>query len=332
MMQSCKRRLFQVALCSLFTGACLSTAQAADEGYPNRPIKFVVPYTAGGSNDVVGRVLAQKLSSDWTVPIIVENRPGAGGNLGAAQVARSTADGYTFLITPNNLLTMNPYVYKKTGVGYDSIKDFQPVSLIATGPILLAVNAELPVNSVKELIAYAKNNPGKLSYASAGVGTPHHLTAELFKSMTGIEMLHVPYKGAVSAVSDLAAGRVQVMFGIPNSLMPFVKTGQLKALAVSSLAPSPELPDLPTIDKAGVPGFDSSLWIGLTAPTGTPAAVITKVNQGIKQAMQDPQVKASLQAQGLMPASNSQQEFAKLIKHDADRWSKLVDERQLSAD
>jgi len=332
MTQSHKRRFIQAAACSFFMSFCLPAAHAAEEAYPNKPIKFVVPYTAGGSNDVVGRVLAQKLSADWGVPIIVENRAGAGGNLGAAQVARSAADGYTFLITPNNLLTMNPYVYEKIGVGYDPIKDFQPVSLVATGPILLAVNAELPVNSVQELIAYAKANPGKLSYASAGVGTPHHLSAELFKSMTGVDIVHVPYKGAVPAVSDLAAGRVQVMFGIPNSLMPFVKTGQLKALAVSSVAPSSQLPDLPTIDSAGVPGFDSSLWIGLTAPAGTPAAVIARINTAIREAMHDSEVKTSLEAQGLMPASSTPQEFAALIKHDADRWSKLVHDRQLSAD
>ena len=332
MIRSTKRQFLRAALCGLYAALCLNTAHAAGDDYPTRPIKFVVPYTAGGSNDVVGRVLAQKLSADWGVPIIVENRAGAGGNLGAALVARSPADGYTFLITPNNLLTMNPYLYQKTGVGYDPIKDFQPVSLVATGPILLAVNAELPVKSAKELIAYAKANPGKLSYASAGVGTPHHLSAELLKSLSGIDMLHVPYKGAVPAVSDLAAGRVQVMFGIPNSLMPFVKSGQLRALAVSGLKPSPELPDLPTLDPSGVPGFDSTLWIGLTAAAGTPAPVIAKVSQGIAQAMHDPEVKASLQAQGLSPASSTPQEFAALIKHDADRWSKLIKDRQLSAD
>ncbi|MBO1110842.1 Bug family tripartite tricarboxylate transporter substrate binding protein [Bordetella petrii] len=332
MINPSKRQFLRAAFCGLCASLCVSTAQAGDEGYPDRPIKFVVPYTAGGSNDVVGRVLAQKLSAYWDVPIIVENRAGAGGNLGAALVARSAADGYTFLITPNNLLTMNPYVYQKTGVGYDPIKDFAPVSLVATGPILLAVNAELPVNSVKELIAYAKANPGKLSYASAGVGTPHHLSAELFKSLTGVDMVHVPYKGAVPAVSDLAAGRVQVMFGIPNSLMPFVKTGQLKALAVSSLKPSAMLPDLPTVDASGVPGFNSSLWIGLTAPAGTPAAVIAKVNQGVMRAMQDPEVKASLEAQGLSADASTPQEFAALIEHDAARWSKLVSERKLSAD
>lgn len=334
MNQSTKRKFLRTALCGLVAGFCLPTsaAHAADEGYPSRPIKFVVPYTAGGSNDVVGRVLAQKLSTYWGVPIIVENRPGAGGNLGAAQVARSAPDGYTFLVTPNNLLTMNPYIYKKTGVGYDPIKDFAPVSLMATGPILLATNAKLPVNSVKDLIAYAKANPGKLSYASAGIGTPHHLSAELFKSLTGIDMVHVPYKGAVPAISDLTAGRVDVMFGIPNSLMPFVKTGQLKALAVSGLKPSSLLPKLPTVDASGVPGFDSSLWIGLTTTAGTPSTVINKVSQGIAQAMHDPEVKASLEAQGLSPVSSTPKELTGLIEHDAARWSKLIDERQLTAD
>lgn len=333
MKQYNKRQFLRMAMCGLVAGFCLppSAAHGADEVYPSRPIKFVVPYTAGGSNDVVGRVLAQKLSAYWGVPVIVENKPGAGGNLGAAQVARSAPDGYTFLVTPNNLLTMNPFMYK-IGVGYDPIKDFAPVSLMATGPILLATNANLPVNSVKDLITYAKANPGKLTYASAGVGTPHHLSAELFKSLTGIDMVHVPYKGAVPAISDLTAGRVDVMFGIPNSLMPFVKTGQLKALAVSGLKQSSLLPELPTVNASGVPGFDSSLWIGLTTTIGTPAAVITKVAQGIAQAVHDPEVKASLEAQGLSPVSSTPKELSTLIERDAARWSKLIDERQLTAD
>lgn len=332
MMQQTRRLILRSVLAAICVAGATPAAGAADSDYPTKPIKIVVPYTAGGSNDVVGRVLGQKLTAYWGQPVIVENRPGAGGNLGAATVARAVPDGYTFLITPNNLLTMNPSLYRKAGLGYNPEKDLVPVSLVATGPILLAVNAALPVNSVQELIAYAKANPGKLSYASAGIGTPHHLTAELFKSLTGTDMVHVPYRGAVPAVSDLTAGRVQVMFGIPNSLMPFVKTGQLKALAVSGEGRSSLLPELPTVASAGVPGFDSTLWIGLTAPAGTPPSVIAKVNKAVAQAMHDPEVEASLEAQGLTPATSSPQDFGALIKKDEARWSKLIQEKNLSAD
>src|SRR5690606_8324901 len=179
-------------------------AQNDSHTYPTRPVTFIVPYTAGGSNDVVARILGEKLASYWKQSVVVENKPGAGGNLGASSVARAEPDGYTLLITPNNLLTMNPAMYKKTGVGYDPLKDFSLISLIATGPILLAVNAGLPVNSVSELVDYAKANPQGLTYASAGGGTPHPLTAELFKSMAVIDMLHIPFRGAVPAVTDLA--------------------------------------------------------------------------------------------------------------------------------
>lgn len=307
-------------------------AQTADETYPNQPIKFIVPYTPGGSNDVVARIVGQKLSSYWGQSVIVENKPGAGGNLGASAVARSAPDGYTLLITPNNLLTMNPALYKKSGAGYDAVKDFSPISLIATGPILLAVSSEVPVNSVSELIAYARGNPDKLSYASAGIGTPHHLTAEMLKSMAGIRMVHIPYRGAVAAVGDLAAGRVHVMFGIPNTLMPFVKTGQIKALGVSSLDMDPSLPDVPTIASSGLPGFDSTLWIGLVAPSGTPQAVIDKINMGIAKAMQEPDVRSALEAQGLSPASNSSEAFDALIQKDAARWSNLIEAEGITAE
>jgi len=314
-------------------GTLLSTlvnAQPNDTTYPDKPIKFVVPYTPGGSNDVVGRVLAEKLSNEWGQPIFTENKPGAGGNLGAALVANSSPDGYTLLITPNNLLTMNPALYKNPG--YDSKKDFEAISLIATGPILLAVNSDLPVKSVEELIAYAKKYPNKLNYASAGVGTPHHLTAELFKSMAGIQMTHVPYRGAVPAVTDLAAGRVQLMFGIPNSLLPFIKTGQLRPLGISGKNKVPYLPDVPTIASSGLPGFHSELWIGLIAPKGTPSATLDKINSGIKASMSDPKVKATLENQGLSFAWSTQNDFNKLVNEDIMKWSKVIRENNITAD
>ncbi|MFA5489269.1 MAG: tripartite tricarboxylate transporter substrate binding protein [Candidimonas sp.] len=317
----------------LLATALGSPAWAQDaSAYPARPVTFIVPYTAGGSNDVVARILGEKLGSYWKQSVVVENKPGAGGNLGASMVARAAPDGYTLLITPNNLLTMNPAMYKKTGVGYDPLKDFSLISLIATGPILLAVNAKLPVNSVGELIAYAKAHPEGLSYASAGVGTPHHLTAELLKSMAGMDMLHVPYRGAVPAVTDLAAGRVDVMFGIPNSLMPFVKRGDIKALAISGPEPVPSLPNMPTIAAEALPDFNSTLWIGLAAPAGTPLPVIEKINADIAKAMKEKDVIAALEAQGLAPAWNTPEQFRAMAKEDAERWTALIEEKNISAE
>lgn len=319
--------------CMLLATALGMPASAQDAGdYPARPVTFVVPYTAGGSNDVVARILGEKLGSYWKQSVVVENKPGAGGNLGAGMVARAAPDGYTLLITPNNLLTMNPAMYKKTGVGYDPLKDFSLISLIATGPIMLAVNSNLPVGSVSELIAHAKANPQKLSYASAGIGTPHHLTAELLKSMADIDMLHVPYRGAVPAVTDLAAGRVDVMFGIPNSLMPFVKRGDIKALAISGPEPAPSLPNIPTIASEALPGFNSTLWIGLAAPAGTPSSIIEKINADIAKAMKEEDVIAALEAQGLAPAWDTPEEFQAMAKEDAERWTALIEEQNISAE
>lgn len=303
----------------------------ASDFWPTKPVRLIVPYTAGGSNDVVARLFGERLASYWGQPVIVENKPGVGGNIGAALVASSPADGYTLLITPNNLPTMNPYMYSSEKLGYNVDKDFEPISLLSRGPILLAVNAKLPVNSVQELVAYGKANAGKLSYASAGVGTPHHLTAELFKAVAGLDSLHVPYRGAAPAVTDLVGGQVQMMFGIPNSLMPFVKTGQLKALAVSNKEPVASLPGIPAV--AGTyPGFSSELWIGLLAPAGVPRDVTSKIRQGIARAATEPEVRVKLEAQGLQPATSSSEEFQKLIRSDSARWSKIIIDNKISAD
>jgi tripartite-type tricarboxylate transporter receptor subunit TctC len=323
------RRFFCAALAAT---AVLSTAPTrAAEPWPNKPVRLIVPYTAGGSNDVVARVFGEKLSAYWGQPVIVENKPGVGGNLGASFVAKSPADGYTLLITPNNLPTMNPFMYAREKLGYDVSRDFEPISLMSRGPILLAVNGKLPVNSVRELVAYAKANGGKMNYASAGVGTPHHLTAELFKAEAGIEALHVPYKGAASAVTDLVAGQVQMMFGIPNSLMPFVKTGQLKALAVTSKEAVPSLPGIPTLAST-YPGFSSELWIALLAPAGTPAAVTEKIRQALARAAKEPDVKAKLEVQGLQPASGSGEELKAMIQAESGRWSKIITDNKITAD
>lgn len=323
-------RRFFCAAAAATVALAASSALAADE-WPTKPVRLIVPYTAGGSNDVVARVYGERLAAYWGQPVIVENRPGVGGNIGAALVARSPADGYALLITPNNLPTMNPYMYAKENLGYDVVKDFEPISMLARGPILLAVNAKLPVNSVSELVTYAKANAGKLSYASAGVGTPHHLTAELFKSEAGIDMLHVPYRGAAQAVTDLVGGAVQVMFGIPNSLMPFVKTGQLRALAVTSKELVAGLPGIPTVAETN-PGFSSELWIAIMAPAGTPAAVTEKLRQSLARAAQDPQVKAKLEVQGLQPATSSASELKSVIQTESSRWARIIVDNKITAE
>ena len=310
---------------------CVSGQAQTPAAWPNKPVRFIVPYTPGGSNDVVARIIGQKLSDYWGQPVLVENKPGVGGNIGAAFVAKSPADGYTLLITPNNLTTMNPYLYSKEKLGYEVAKDFEPISMLAKGPILLAVNAKLPVNSLEDLVAYAKANPGRLSYASAGVGTPHHLTAELFKSMAGIDVLHIPYRGASPAVTDLAGGQVQMMFGIPNSLMPFVKTGQLRALGVGSKQPVSSLPGIPAV-AASFPGFDSDLWIGLLAPAGTPKDVTAKIRQDIARATREEDVKGKLAAQGLQPESSTGEELKHTIQVESARWSKIILENKITAE
>ena len=299
--------------------------------WPNKPVRFVVPYTPGGSNDVVARIIGQKLSEYWGQPVLVENKPGVGGNIGAAFVARSAPDGSTLLITPNNLTTMNPYLYSKDKLGYDVAKDFEPISMLSKSPILLAVNAKLPVNSIEQLVAYAKANPGRLSYASAGVGTPHHLTAELFKSIAGIDVVHIPYRGASPAVTDLAGGQVQMMFGIPNSLMPFVKTGQLRALGVSSKEPAGSLPGVPTV-AASYPGFNSDLWIGLLAPAGTPKDITAKIRQDIVRATKDEDVKGKLAAQGLQPEASTGDDLKHTIQIESARWSKIILDNKITAE
>ena len=310
---------------------CVSGQAQTPAAWPNKPVRFIVPYTPGGSNDVVARIIGQKLSDYWGQPVLVENKPGVGGNIGAAFVAKSPADGYTLLITPNNLTTMNPYLYSKEKLGYEVARDFEPISMLSKGPILLAVNAKLPVNSVEQLVAYAKANPGRLSYASAGVGTPHHLTAELFKSIAGIDVVHIPYRGASSAVTDLAGGQVQMMFGIPNSLMPFVKSGQLRALGVGSKHPVSSLPGIPAV-AATFPGFDSDLWICLLAPAGTPKDVIAKIRQDIARATQEEDVKGKLAAQGLQPESSTGEELKRTIQVESARWSKIILENKITAD
>ncbi len=298
---------------------------AQTSSWPTRPVKLIVPFTPGGSNDVLGRIVGQKLSDYWGQPVLVENRPGVGGNLGAGLVAKAPADGYTLLVAPGNLLTINPFLYEKDKVGYDPIKDFDPISFMGVAPIVLAVNPRLPAHNVHELITLAGARAGAVNYASAGVGTPQHLSAELFASMAGVRLTHIPYKGAVPAITDLVGGQVQMMFGIINSLLPFIRNGAVRAIGVGGRQGLAALPGVPPVAES-LPGFLTDSWTGLMAPAGTPREEIAKVGQGIARALGEPEVREKLTAQGIEPTANSPAEFAAIIGTETLRWAKVIKE------
>ena len=298
---------------------------AQTSSWPTRPVKLIVPFTPGGSNDVLGRIVGQKLSDYWGQPVLVENRPGVGGNLGASLVARAPADGYTLLVAPGNLLTINPFLYEKDKVGYDPIKDLDPISFMGVAPIVLAVNPRVPAQTVRELITLAGAKAGAVNYASAGIGTPQHLSAELFASMAGVRLTHIPYKGAVPAITDLVGGQVQMMFGIINSLLPFIRNNAVRAIGVGGRQSLSALPGVPPVADT-LPGFLTDSWTGLMAPAGTPREVIAKVVQGIARALGEPEVREKLTAQGIEPTANSPAEFAAIIGIETVRWARVIKE------
>jgi tripartite-type tricarboxylate transporter receptor subunit TctC len=289
--------------------------------YPTKPVRLVVPFPAGGTTDIIARATAQKLSEAWGQQVIVDNRPGAGGNVGSELVAKSVPDGYTLLMGTVGTHAINPSLYAK--MPYDHVKDFAPVILVAGVPNVLVVNPELPVKSVPELIAYAKASPGKLNFASSGNGTSIHLSGELFKAMTGVQMTHVPYKGSAPALTDLVGGQVQLMFDNLPSSLAFIKAGKLRALAVTSTARAAALPDVPTVADF-VPGFEASSWFGILAPAGTPPAIIAKINGEVTKWLATPEAKDKLTAQGANAAGGSPQDFAKHIQAETAKWAKVV--------
>jgi len=306
--------------------APLALGQSA---YPTKPVRLVVPFPACGTTDIIARATAQKLSEAWGQQVIVDNRPGAGGNIGSELVAKSAPDGYTLLMGTVGTHAINPSLYAK--MPYDHVKDFAPVILVAGVPNVLVVNPELPVKSVPELIAYAKANPGKLNFASSGSGTSIHLSGELFKAMTGVQMTHVPYKGSAPALTDLVGGQVQLMFDNLPSSLAFIKAGKLRALAVTSTTRAAALPDVPTVADF-VPGFEASSWFGVLAPAGTPPAVIAKVNGEVAKWLATPEAKEKLTAQGANVAGGSPQDFAKHIQAETAKWAKVVKESGAKVD
>jgi tripartite-type tricarboxylate transporter receptor subunit TctC len=300
--------------------SCLA-ARGFAQGWPSRPVRMVIPLSPGGFADVPGRILAARLSNLLGYNVFVENRPGAGGTIGADFVAKSAPDGYTLLFTGTPHV-ISAWVYKK--LPYDPLKDFEPVALVASGPYVLVVNPQLPVHSVRELIAAAKAQPGKIDYASSGNGSAQHLVSALFASMAGIELNHVPYKGSAPAMQDLLGGQVKVSFaGIPN-VLPHVKAGRLRALAVSTPQRSLDLPEVPTAAEAGVPGYQATLWLNLAAPAGTPGDIVQRIYAETAKALQDAELQQNFRAAGVEASPMSPQELAAFIRAEYEKWGKVV--------
>ena len=315
-------------LAALLLG-CLPLMAAAQGAYPHKPIRMIVPYPPGGPTDVLGRIVAQKLSESLGQQVVVEYRPGASGMIGAELVAKAAPDGYT-LLTNASIHVINPSLYPK--MNFDALRDFAPVSLIAQVPLILVVNPGLPVKSVQELIALGKAEPNRLNFGSSGNAAAPHLAGESFKIATGIQMQHVPYKGSAPARTDLIGGQVQLIFDSMPSAMPHVKSGKIRALAVTTAKRSPTVPELPTIAESGVPGFDISTWYGVWAPAGTPKDIVNKVSAEIAKALQQPAVRERLAALGAEPVGNTPEEFAAYCQSELAKWSKIVRESGARAD
>jgi len=313
---------------SLFAALALAAGVVADAAaqsaatYPGHPIKIVVPFPPGGTTDILARAIGYELNKLWGQPVVIENRAGAGGNTGSDMVAKSPADGYTLLMGTVGTHGINVSLYSR--MPYDAVKDFAPVSLVATVPNFLVVNPALPVKSVKELIEYARAHPGKLNFASSGSGTSIHLSGELFKSMTGIDMVHVPYKGSTPALQDLVGGQVDLMFDNMPSSLPLVKGGKLRALAVTTAKRSATVPDVPTIAESGVPGYDTSSWFGVLAPAGTPKDIVEKLSAAIAKSLATPEMRERLASQGAEPVGDTPAEFAAFIQAEIAKWARVV--------
>lgn len=301
----------------------------AQESWPVRTVKIVVPFVAGGTTDVVARALARDLSEMWGQPVVVENRGGAGGNIGADVVAKSAPDGYTMLMTSGSIFTVNPHMYAK--MPFDAKKDFIAVTNVASGPQVVTVNPSIPAKTLKEFIAYAKSQPGKLNFGSAGIGSQVHMAGESFVDAAGIDLIHVPYKGEAAAYPDLVAGAVQLVVGNIAAVAPYVANGRLRALAVTSKTRSPLLPDVPTVAESGVPGFENTGWFGFMVPAGTPKAIVDRIHRDTVKALGNTELKARLFVAGMSPVGNSPAEFAAAIDKESAHWAKVVERRKLKA-
>jgi tripartite-type tricarboxylate transporter receptor subunit TctC len=306
---------------AVLLAACAFTAHA--QPYPSKPIHIIVPFAPGGFTDVVARILQQQLSLAIGQPVVIENKAGAGSTIGTDAVAKAKPDGYTIAMVSTTHV-IGPALYKS--MPYDAIRDFAPVMKIAEGPYVLVVHPSLSVATVAELIAAAKAQPGKIDYASSGNGSSQHLAGELFNQMTGVKLAHVPYKGSSGAMQDLLGGQVTVSFvGMPNAL-PSLPSGKLRALAVTTKKRATELPDVPTLDEAGVPGYDATIWLGLLAPAGTPREIVAKLNADVTRALSTPEARKAITGAGVEVSLTTPEEFTALMRTDLERWGKVVRE------
>ena len=297
-------------------------ALAQTDGYPRKPIRIVVPYAPGGPADILSRLIGLRLNEAWKQPVIVDNRPGGNTIIGAEIVARAQPDGYTLLVTYVGTLAINPSLYQK--LPYDPIRDFAPITVIATLPLILVVTPSLPANSVKELIALAKSQPEKLTYSSGGVGQASHLAAELFQTVTGTKMTHVPYKGNAPAVADVVGGHISMIFDGMSSSLPHVRSGRLKALGITTAKRSASIPELNTVEEAGVPGFDVGSWVGLLGTAGTPQPIIAMLNREVVRILQLPESRERLFAMGHELQATTPEQFQAYLKSEISKWAKVI--------
>jgi tripartite-type tricarboxylate transporter receptor subunit TctC len=316
------------ALLACFAGLALA-GQADAQTYPAKPVKIVVAFSPGGPPDVMGRIFADKLSAMWGQPVFVENRGGAGGNIGSEYVAKSVPDGTTLLLAPSSHVT-NGALYSK--LAYDPIRDFTPISQVAYYPLVLVVHPTVPATTLKELVALAKAEPGKLMLASAGSGTPTHLTAELFRSVAGIDFVHVPYKGAAPATNDLLGGQAQMMFNNPVSAMPHVKSGRLRALATTSAQRAPVAPDVPTVAESGYPGFEAGTWYAFLGPAGIAKEIQARLAADIVAVTQMADVRSRFAAMGVDPIGTTPEQLAAIMQSDLEKWTKVIRAANIKAD
>jgi len=310
--------------------ALLFLACASAGAFPDKPVRFVIGFTPGGPSDILARAVGQKLAERWSQQVVVENRPGAGGNLAAEAVAKSAPDGYTWLLGNNSILATNQSLYRK--LPYDPVRDFAPVALVAVQPNILVLHPNVPAASVAELVSLAKQNPGKLNYASSGAGAAAHLAGELFKTMAGVDIVHVPYKGAQPALTDLIAGQVQLMFATSASVIPYMKAGRLRALAVTTARRAPSVPELPTVSEAGLAGFEATTWHGVVVPAATAGDLVQKLNQDINSVLKEKDLSERLAGLGAEVLTGTPRDFTDYIAREIPKWSKVVRDSGARAD
>ena len=315
-------RSFVMCCIAVPLSAATQAAEISAATYPAKTVRIVVGFSPGGSTDVTARIVAQKMSESWRQQVIVENRPGAGGNIGAEAVAKAPPDGYTLLLATTGVMAINHRLYRT--LPYDALRDFAPITQIGSLPLILIVHPSLPVRSVKDLVALAKAKPGQLSYASSGVGGATHMTAEVFRMMAGVDIVHIPYKGSGQAMADLIGGQVPLAFDQITSSLPHVESGKLRALAVTSAKRFASVPQLPTMSEAGVPGYEAVSWNGLSAPAATPGDVLMRIQAEVARVVQLPDIKERFFRDGIEPVASTPEQFAAHIRAERAKWEKVV--------